>query len=424
VSDESLLAAAEKLLPGGGVTALALPGGERKVIARGLGARIWDVDGAEYIDYLLGSGPLIAGHAHPAVVEAVQRQAALGSTFYTVTEPILRLAERIVEAVPCAEMVQFCTSGSEATAYALRIARAATGRDAVLKFEGGFHGANDYALMSLYPGTHLHYPMSQPSSGGIPGVLTHEVLVAPFNNLEAVRRIVDEYHERLAAIIVEPVQRVIEPIAGFLPGLRELATKYGLVLIFDETVTGFRLGAAGAQGFYGVTPDLATFGKIIGGGYPLAAVAGGANLLNLADSRRRGKSDFVYFSGTLNGNPIAAAAGLATLDLLDDSAYDRLFAVGQRMREGLRDAFTSQDIAARVLGIGPIFQVLLTDETITEYWGMQRADSVRLKMVAAGVFRQGYFLSGDKGYISLAHTDDDLDRTVAAFETAMRELPD
>ncbi|MBJ7593805.1 MAG: aspartate aminotransferase family protein [Candidatus Dormibacteraeota bacterium] len=419
-----MLANAEQLLPGGGVTSLSLPGGVRKVIARGKGSRIWDVAGDEYVDYLLGSGPLIAGHAHPAVVDAVQRQAALGSTFYAVTEPILRLAQRIVDSVPCAEMVQFCTSGSEATAYALRIARAATGRDAVLKFEGGFHGANDYAQMSLFPSVAATYPSSQPSSGGIPHALVEDVLVVPFNDLGQVRAVVEENRNRLSAIIVEPVQRVIEPVPGFLQGLRDLATRYGIVLIFDEIVTGFRLGEAGAQGYYGVKPDLATYGKIIGGGYPLAAVAGQSTLMELADPGRRGKGDYVYFSGTLNGNPIAAVAGLATMELLDDAAYKRLFAAGERLRGGLQDAFARHDIAVRVLGIGPMFQVLITDETVRDYWGMQRADSVRLKKIAAAVFQQGFFLSGDKGYLSLAHTDDDLDRTIQAFAVAIRSQSD
>jgi glutamate-1-semialdehyde 2,1-aminomutase len=412
---------AAHLLPGGNITALILPGGVRKVIARGQGSRIWDTDGNEYLDYLLGSGPLIAGHAHPAVVDAVQRQAALGSTFYTLTEPILSLAQRIVESAPCAEMVQFCASGSEATLYAMRIARAATGRDAVLKFEGGFHGSNDYALMSLYPSVHEAYPAPQPDSLGIPAAIRHEVFIAPYNNLVETATQIEQHHERLAAIIVEPMQRVIEPAPGFLQGLRDLATRYGLVLIFDETVTGFRLGKSGAQGHYGVVPDLATYGKIIGGGYPLAAVAGRTDLMEMADFRRRGQEGFVYFSGTLNGNAVAAAAGLATLDILnEEGAYERLFAAGERIRRGLKQVFADQGIAVQVQGVGPIFQLFLTPEPINDYWSAKGADAVTMKEIASEVFERGFFLSGDKAYLSVVHTEEDIDQTVAAFSDVLR----
>ena len=344
---------AEALLPGGSVTALRLPGGARPVIARGSGSHLWDTAGHEYLDYLLGSGPLILGHAHPEVTEAAARQAALGTAYYTISEPVLELAWRIVQQVPCAQMVQFCGSGMEATFYALRIARAATGRPAVLKFEGGFHGANDYALMSLGPSSPPDYPRPEPDSAGIPPAVCRDVLVAPYNDLDAVAAIVREHAARLAAILVEPYQRVIEPVPGFLPGLRRLADEHGLVLIFDEVVTGFRFGPGGAQQRYGVTPDLACLGKVIGGGYPLAAVAGPAGLIGLADASRRGQADYVYMSGTLNGNPVAAAAGNATLDVLGrPGSYQRLFAAGERMRAGARGGPAVPGRAQRHAGPG------------------------------------------------------------------------
>lgn len=411
------------LLPGGDVTALSIPGGARPVIARGAGCRLWDTDGREYIDYLLGSGPLVLGHAHPEVTEAVNRQASRGSTFYTITEPLLELAERIVRQVPCAEMVQFCASGSEAALYALRIARAATGRPAILKFEGGFHGASDYALMSLAPSGPPDYPRPEPDSSGIPPAVTSDVLVAPFNNLEAVTQIVEQHASRLAAILVEPYQRVIEPVPGFLPGLRQLASTHGIVLIFDEIVTGFRFGPGGAQQLYGVTPDLSCLGKIIGGGYPLAAVAGTAALLRLADPRRRGEADYVYMSGTLNGNPVAAAAGNATLNVLArDGAYERLFAAGDHIRSGLQAAFAAAGMPAQVLGVGPIFQVALTAEPVTDFRSLRRSDAATMKRIAERVFQQGFFVTGAKGYVSLAHTDADLDAAVAAYASALGAL--
>jgi glutamate-1-semialdehyde 2,1-aminomutase len=399
------------LLPGRRVHAVSFPDGRVRVMSRGLGARVWDNAGCEYVDFLLGSGPLVVGHAHPLVVEAVARQAALGITFYTPTEPVLALAERIVDAVPCAEMVQFCASGSEATHYALRIARAATGRDAVLKFEGGFHGSNDYALMSLFPVRELPYPRAEPSSAGIPPALAGEVLVAPFNDLATTAALVEAHAIRLAAIIVEPMQRVIPPVPGFLAGLRELASRHGIVLVFDEVVTGFRFGPDGAQGRYGVTPDLTTLGKVIGGGFPLAAVTGRRDLLARTDSTRRGHDGFVYMSGTLNGNPVAAAAGLATLDTLDrEDGYRRLEALGQRARLALRMALSDTSLPVQVLGEGPLFQIVVAGHPVTDYRSMAAADTASVKRLAADLFEEGWFFTGDKAYLSTAHSDADIDR--------------
>lgn len=410
----------QALLPGGSVTALTLPGGARPVITRGAGSHLWDVDGREYVDYLLGSGPLILGHAHPEVVTAVTRQAALGSTYYMVSEPVLELAARIVQQVPCAQMVQFCGSGSDATFYALRIARAATGRPAVLKFEGGFHGANDYALMSLSPSGPPDYPRAEPDSAGIPPAVSADVLIAPYNDLDAVSAIVNQHSARLAAILVEPYQRVIEPVPGFLPGLRRLADTHGLVLIYDEVVTGFRFGPGGAQQRYGVIPDLVCLGKIIGGGYPLAAVAGHADLIGLADPARQSQADYVYMSGTLNGNPVAAAAGNATLAVLEQpGSYERLFTAGERMRAGLRAAFGAAGVPAQVLGVGPIFQVVIGDTPVRDFRSLRRGDQARIGRIARQVREQGHFLTGQKGYLSLAHTDAEIDATVAAFAAAL-----
>jgi glutamate-1-semialdehyde 2,1-aminomutase len=412
------------LLPGRRVHIGALPGGRPTVMARGLGSRVWDKDGNCYIDLLLGSGPMVVGHAHPQVVEAVQRQVALGSTFYTPTEPLLTLAELIVGALPCAEMIQFCTSGSEATHYSLRIARAATGRDMVLKFEGGFHGANDYSLMSMLPERRLPFPVAEPSSAGIPQDLAAQVLIAPFNDLAAVTALVDEHASRIAAIIVEPVQRVISPAAGFLSGLRELASRHGIVLIFDEIVTGFRLGRGGAQERYGVTPDLTTLGKVIGGGYPLAAVTGRRELVALADSGRKGQPDFAYFSGTLNGHPVAAAAGVATLQVLDqEDGYQRLDSLGRRARQALHQALASGGWPVQVLGEGPVFQIVLADRPVTDYRSLAATDQGAVRRLAADLFRLGWFYTGDKAYLCTAHDESDIDRFAEqAAEAAQRWL--
>ncbi|MEA2407604.1 MAG: glutamate-semialdehyde -aminomutase [Thermoleophilaceae bacterium] len=405
------------LLPGSTLTSAGLRP-ERTVLARGSGARVWDDQGRQYIDYLLGSGPLLLGHAHPAVVEAVQRQAALGSTFYTLNEPVLQLAELLVAGIPCAESIQFCSSGGEATGYALRIARAATGRDAILKFEGGFHGANDYGVMSLFPTERRAFPSPEPMSAGVPRCLEDEVLVAPFNDLAMVTELAGRHADRLAAIIVEPVQRAIPPEPGFLEGLRKLADVHGIVLIFDEVVTGFRLAPGGAQEFYGVIPDLATYGKVIGGGYPLAAVAGGRALLELTAPGRTAADGFVYINGTLNGNPVAAAAGMATLEQLGEDAYDRLHELGETVRAQMQEALVSCGLSAQVIGVGPLFQAFLTDTRPVDYRGGADADSATMSSIALEAFDRGIMMSGGKGYISLAHTDEDVDQSIDAFRAA------
>src|SRR5512133_615649 len=320
-----LLGKAARLLPGGTLGMFGLPSDLAIVPAYGRGGRLYDVDGNEYIDHLLGSGPLIRVHARPAVVAAVQEQAAKASTFYFVNEPALELGEMIVSAVPCAEKIRFCTSGNEATFYAMRLARAHTGREKVLKFEGGFHGVHDYAILSVWPSA--PYTSTEPSveSAGIPRGAYESVLMAPFNDVETTADVIEAHHEELAAVIVEPFQRSIPPRPGFLSFLRDITTKYGIVLIFDEVVTGFRFAWGGAQEYYGVTPDLATYGKIIGGGYPLAAVGGRSEIMDLCDNARKGSGDYVYMTGTLNGNPVSAAAGVATLkELKGKNLYTRI----------------------------------------------------------------------------------------------------
>ena len=284
-AERELAATARRVLPGGGFGNVS----HEIIIAEGRGGRVWDVSGNEYIDYLLGSGPMIVGHAHPEVVEVVQQVAAKGTTFFANNAYGIRLAAEIVDAVPCAEKVRFVSTGSEADAYAMRLARAYKKRDKILKFEGGYHGMSDYGLMSLAPKRAGNFPQPIPDSAGIPKSVRDEVLVAPFNDLETVASLVREHKDELAGIIVEPFQRLIPPKPGFLEGLRKLTEENGLVLIFDEVVTGFRFAYGGAQAYYGVTPDICTLGKAIGGGFPLAAIAGRADIMAHFDKRRGGR---------------------------------------------------------------------------------------------------------------------------------------
>ena len=272
--EDALLRTATRRLPGGVLGGYYAPTDLQFVVKEARGARFRDVSGREYIDYLLGSGPMVLGHAHPAVIDAVERQIGRGTTYFQLSEPAIALAEEICRAVPCADQLRFTSTGSEATFFALRLARAFRGRDKILKFEGGFHGTHDYSLMSVGPKAPKAFPAPTPDSAGIPHAIEEHVLVAPFNDLAETEAIIDTHHDSLAGVIMEPFQRLIVPDQKFLRGVREITKRHGVPLIFDEVVTGFRFAYGGAQEFYGVVPDLAAFGKIIGGGFPLAAVVG------------------------------------------------------------------------------------------------------------------------------------------------------
>lgn len=414
---QALLSRAARLLPGGVLGSHRSGSGLEFVVREARGPHLWDVAGRRYIDYLLGSGPMLLGHAHPAVVEAVQRQVGRGTTFMLLNEPIIELAEEIVRAVPCAEQVRFTSSGSEATFFALRVARAYRGRDKILKFEGGFHGTHDYALMSVSPRSPKAFPAASVDSGGIPHVIQGEVLVAPYNDLATAEAIIDAHHDELAAVIIEPYQRVIVPAPGFLVGVRAATRRHGVPLVFDEIVTGFRLAYGGAQEYYGVVPDLAAFGKVLAGGFPLAAVAGPAEIMRHFDAALEGTPQYVWQAGTLNGNPVAAVAGLATLaELRRPGAYERLFRTGARLRDGLAAAARRHGLAARVSGEAPVFDILFTDRPIVDYRATLTADRDRIRRFNEACVRHGVVKAVNKIYVSLAHTDADVDETLEVFD--------
>ena len=280
----ALVERARGLLPAGGLGNVA----SDTIIARGRAGRVWDVSGREYVDLLLGSGPMLVGHAHPEVTQAVLEQVPLGTTFFANNEPAIRLAAEIVDAVACAEKVRFVSSGTEADLYAMRLARAFRRRDKILKFEGGYHGMSDYGLMSLWPDRPGNFPQAAPDSAGIPASVRDDVLVCPYNDLATAQDLIRAHHDEIGGVIVEPMQRLITPEPGFLQGLREITREYGIPLIFDEVVTGFRLAYGGAQEYYGVVPDICTLGKVIGGGFPLAAIAGRDDIMAHLDRGRVG----------------------------------------------------------------------------------------------------------------------------------------
>ncbi|WP_216851021.1 aspartate aminotransferase family protein [Acidisphaera sp. L21] len=416
---QALVQTARQVLPGG---SLGNMDGDA-IIQRGKAGRVWDMEGREYVDLLLGSGPMLVGHAHPEVTAAAHEQIALGTTFFANNEHSIRLAEAIVDAVPCAEQVRYTSSGTEADSYAMRLARAFRRRDKILKFEGGYHGMSDYAMMSLWPAKPGNFPLASIDSAGIPANTRDNVLVAPYNDLQAVQDLIRANHDELAGVIVEPMQRLVSPVAGFLQGLREITAQYGIPLIFDEVVTGFRLAYGGGQTYYGVTPDLCTMGKVIGGGFPLAAVAGRADIMAHFDRAIVGEAGFTPQIGTLSGNPVAAAAGLATLAVLrQPGAYERIFANGNAIRTGLEKALRDAGFAVQVPGEPPMFDALFTANPVQDYRSTLAADAVLSKRFNALVRERGVFKSAGKIYISLAHDEVDIAQAIEAFTGAAQAL--
>lgn len=415
----ALVEKARQFMPAGGLGNT----GAEIILRSGKGSRVWDESGNEYIDYLIGSGPMFAGHAHPRVTAAVREQVELGSTFFTNNRYAIELAEAIVDAVPCAEQVRFVSSGTEADAYAMRLARSYRGRDKILKFEGGYHGMSDTSLQSLAPKRPGNFPRPVPDSAGIPDGVADEVLVAPYNDLDAVADLIREHGDEIAGLIVEPVQRIIPPAPGFLEGLRELTERHDIVLIFDEVVTGFRMAYGGAQEHYGVTPDLCTLGKACGGGYPLAAIAGREEIMSLFDASRAGEEKFLFQVGTLSGNPIAAVAGLATLEVLrEPGTYERVNATGNRLMEGLSERLREHGFTATVLGMPACFEAVFAPGPITDYRGTLRGDMSLTRRLNELLLERGIVKGDTKYYLSIAHTDDDVRETFDIWSEALEVL--
>ncbi len=415
----ALMERARELLPAGGLGNM----NASAIIARGRAGRVWDMSGHEYVDLLLGSGPMLVGHAHPEVTQAVLEQVPLGTTFFANNAPVIELAATIVDAVACAEKVRFVSSGTEADLYAMRLARAFRRRDKILKFEGGYHGMSDHSLMSIWPDRPGNFPQAAPDSAGIPASVRDDMLVCPYNDLATAQALIRAHHDEIGGVIVEPMQRLITPEPGFLQGLRDVTREYGIPLIFDEVVTGFRLAYGGGQEYYGVVPDICTLGKVIGGGFPLAAIAGRDDIMAHLDRGRVDAGDFMPQIGTLSGNPVAAAAGLATLAILRrPGAYERLFANGEAIREGLTAALRDAGIEATVPGEPPMFDAVFSSGRVRNYRDSVTGDAAVSKRFNAMVRERGVFKSDNKIYVSLAHDAQDVAVVVDAFREAARAL--
>jgi glutamate-1-semialdehyde 2,1-aminomutase len=415
-----LFRAAQRLIPGGvnsPVRAFRGVGGEPFFVARAEGARLWDVDGRAYIDYVGSWGPLILGHAAPAVVEAVAAAAARGTSYGAPTAGEVELAEAITQAYPSIEMMRLVSSGTEAAMSAIRLARGATGRDVLVKFEGGYHGHADSLLVKAGSGGAT---FGIPDSGGVPAALAALTVTVPFNDAGAVRALFDARGREIAAVIVEPVagnMGVIPPAPGFLEALRDLTSRHGAVLIFDEVITGFRVARGGAQALYGIRPDLTCLGKIIGGGLPVGAYGGRADLM-----RHVAPLGSVYQAGTLSGNPLAVAAGLATVRALGaPGVYERLEALGDRLGRGLADGARRAGIALTVNRVGSMLTGFFCAGPVTDYASAKRADTERYARFFHGLCARGVYMAPSQfeaAFVSLAHTEADVDATVKAAADA------
>lgn len=406
-SQSDWIARAQAVLPAGGFGNFD-PG---IMIARGEGSHVWDEDGNEYIDYLIGSGPMLLGHGHPEVMEAVLEQLPKGMTFFANNSKGVELAEAIIKAVPCCEQVRFVASGGEADMYAIRLARAYTGRNKILKFEGGYHGMSAEAQMSLAPTARVNFPQAVPDSAGIPQGVADQMLIAPYNDLVAVEALLNE-HKDVAAIIAEPLQRIIPAEPGYLQGLRDLCDKHSVLLIFDEIVTGFRLAYGGAQERYGVTPDICTLGKIIGGGFPLAALGASPEIMQHFDKAIVGADKWLMQLGTLSGNPIAAAAGLKTMEVLRrKGSYDKLRAIGKALQDMQSDALTKAGVPHQICGDETLFDIFFTKAACRDYRSAKHDDPALNAAYNGSLRKNGIFKSPGKLYPSLAVTEADLEHT-------------
>jgi len=420
-SNGRLRARAEQLMPGGvssPVRAFRAVGGEPPFIVSGSGARVRDADGREYIDLICSWGPLIAGHAHPAVVAAITAQAARGTSYGMPTPGEVELAELIASALPSVEMIRFVSSGTEAAMSALRLARAVTGRDAVLKFAGCYHGHADALLAKAGSGV---VTLGLPDSAGVPAATAAGTLTVAFNDLAAAERIADA--TPLAAIIVEPYagnMGCVLPRDGFLEGLRRIADRTGALLIFDEVITGFRIGPGGAQERTGVRPDLTCLGKIIGGGLPVGAYGGSRALM-----RHVAPLGPMYQAGTLSGNPLAMAAGIATLHLLDDAAFARLESLGERLERGLAAVVRQAAMTARVQRVASLLTLFFTDREVWDEDDAKTSDRQRFAAFHGAMLSRGVLLPPSQFeclFLSLAHDEVTVDEVVDAAAASLKEI--
>ncbi|MFC5988446.1 glutamate-1-semialdehyde 2,1-aminomutase [Marinicrinis lubricantis] len=415
---------AKKILPGGvnsPVRAYKSVNLTPPYIERGSGSKIVDIDGNEYIDYIGSWGPLILGHAHPEVIQAIKETAEKGTSFGAPTELETRMAELVVERMPSVEVVRMVNSGTEATMSALRLARGYTKRNKIMKFEGSYHGHADSLLIKAGSGVAT---LGLPDSPGVTEATAANTLTVPYNDVESVKLAFEKYGEDIAAVIVEPIagnMGVVPPLPGFLEGLRQITQQFGTVLIFDEVMTGFRVGLNSAQGLYGVTPDLTCMGKVIGGGLPVGAYGGKRELMEMV-----APSGPIYQAGTLSGNPLAMAAGYTTLKLLGEpGAYEELERKSARLEQGFKANAEETGVPCTINRIGSMICPFFTDRQVINYETAKTSNLEHFSRYFARMLNQGVSLAPSQFegmFMSLAHSDEDIDRTIAAHREALKSL--
>ena len=416
---------AQQYIPGGvnsPVRAFKNVGGEPVFIKKAKGAYLWDVDDKQYIDYVGSWGPMILGHAHPEIVKAVQEAAESGLSFGAPTEIETTLAKKICDLIPSIDKVRMVSSGTEATMSALRLARGFTGRDKIIKFEGCYHGHSDSLLVKAGSGA---LDFGVPTSPGVPAALAELTITLQYNNLEQVEEIFSKVGEEIAAIIIEPVagnMNLVAPKKGFLEGLRKVCDQYGTVLIFDEVMTGFRVGLQGAQGVYGITPDLTCFGKVIGGGMPVGAFGGKVDIMNHISP-----DGPVYQAGTLSGNPVAMAAGLKTLELLSQpNFYENLTVKVKSLLIGLKNVAQNSGIPVATAGVGGMYGLYFTEaDSVQSFDDSMACDGERFNKFFHGMLKRGVYLapsSFEAGFVSIMHTENDIADTIEKAAEVMPTL--
>lgn len=417
-------ARAKRVIPGGvnsPVRAFQSVGRDPVFIERGAGSRLWDIDGNSYIDYVGSWGPLIVGHAHPEVVAEIQKAAERGTSYGAPTEIETELAAEVLKAYPSMEMIRMVNSGTEATMSALRLARAATGRTKIVKFEGCYHGHSDALLIKAGSGA---LTMGVPNSPGVPAQTAATTISASFNDLEGLRELFQKDGEEIAAVILEPVtgnMGVVLPEPGFLEGVRALTLEYGALLIFDEVMTGFRVSYGGAQGRFGIDPDLTCLGKVIGGGLPVAAYGG-----KLRYMEQIAPSGPVYQAGTLSGNPLAMAAGLVTIKLLQQpGTYEELEQKTSRLAQGLKDAAAEAGISLWVNAVGAMFSAFFTEVPVKDYQSACTSDTERFGRYFRAMLERGVYLAASQYeavFLSTAHSGDDIEYTLEQARAVIKTL--